>query len=167
MPTRRAIIIFILAVALYLIANQTQVGWVYLMVDALLALLLVAFVYGLGNLRGLRGERIFRNLSADNGSSPPDSELTGLLQATDFFEDDPVAVTLRLQQTGLRPAFIIAATDHCPFAPPDDAEQSLFVLALFITPDGSTPVAALNLSDERLRVKSVSPQNWVQVLQTL
>jgi uncharacterized protein (DUF58 family) len=131
MPTRRAVTIFILATLLYLIANQTQVGWVYLMVDALLALLLVGFGYGLGNLRGLRGERTFCNLSPPKAGESLAGELSGLPASPDFFEDDPLAVTLRLTQTGLRPAFMLAATERCPFAPPAETEQTLFVPSLF------------------------------------
>lgn len=131
MPTRRAIAIFILAAMLYLIANQTQVGWVYLMVDALLALLLASFVYGLGNLRNLRGERTFRNLSTQKPDEAPAGEIIGLPAPPDVFEDDPLAVTLRLWQTGRRPAFLLAATEQCPCAPPAETVQSLFIPGLF------------------------------------
>ena len=57
MPTKRAVVILVLAMALYGIANQTQVGWVYIMTNALVALLLVTFVYSWGMLKAVDAQR--------------------------------------------------------------------------------------------------------------
>lgn len=117
MPTRRALVIFLLAVALYFVANQTQVGWVYIMVDLLLALLLGVWLFSVGVLRGVAIRRTF------HGAALPLDDLS----PPDFFEDDPVTVALAVSRAGLRPAFMLAGVDDCPFAPPAERRQSFFV----------------------------------------
>ena len=67
MPTKRAWIFLILALALYFLANQTQVGWIYVITAGLVAILLVAFCYAWGMLKLIRLRRTFRNLSASPG----------------------------------------------------------------------------------------------------
>jgi uncharacterized protein (DUF58 family) len=127
MPTRRAVVIFVLALALYFVANQTQVGWVYMMTDALLALLVVSFIYSVGTLRGLKGSRRFHN--PDRNST--NRQLTSGLEPEIFFEDDPVQVSINVTQTGLRPAFMVRGLEICPISPPAEQHQSLFISALF------------------------------------
>jgi uncharacterized protein (DUF58 family) len=122
MPTLRAIVILVLALALYLVANQTQVGWVYIMVDLLAALLLAAFLFSRGGLRGLSVQRGF------GGQNPPPADD---LSPPDFFEDDPISVTVTISQTGRRPVFMLAGADTCPFAPPADRQQTFFIPTLF------------------------------------
>lgn len=121
MPTRRAVAIVIMAAVLYLIANQTQVGWVYIMVDVLVALLLAAWLYSRGMLSRITASRTFL------GKNSPADELA----PPDFYEDDPVTVVLEFTQTGLRPAFMLAGVDDCPFAPAADRRQPFFIPALF------------------------------------
>lgn len=133
MPTRRAFIFLILAVALYFLANQTQVGWVYIMVDILLGLLVGAFFYGWGLLRSVRVERSFQPLAPHARSLPayslPDGE-SGL-KPPELYEDDPIEITLHFEQSGLRPAFLIGGQELCPFAPPDERLQPFFIPSLF------------------------------------
>ncbi len=126
MPTKRTWGFLILAVILYFLANQTQVGWIYVMVAGILALLVVNFFYSRGILVRLNIQRLFSDLSAD--SSPPDE--TGFALPS-FFEDDPIEVTLQFQRTGLRPAFLIHADEYCPFAPPEEQAQPVFIPTLF------------------------------------
>ncbi len=121
MPTRRAAVIFTLTLLLYLVANQTQVGWAYVMVDLLAALLLAAFIFSPGTLRGITARRTFSGPRV-----PPDD-----LSPPDFFEDDPVTVTLSVEKSGLRPAFMVSGHDDCPFAPPADRRQTFFIPALY------------------------------------
>lgn len=140
MPTRRTFILIILATGLYFIANQTQVGWVYIMTNAIIGLLLVAFLYSIGMLKSIEGRRSFQNLSIymsthlpGHASSPANrnGDDLGLLQLPDFHEDDPVAVSLQLKNTKLRPVFLVAGRETCPFAPPDEQDQPLFASGLF------------------------------------
>jgi uncharacterized protein (DUF58 family) len=128
MPTRRAIVILVLALALYLVANQTQVGWVYIMTSALVGLLCAAFLNSLGMLRKLSATRSFKNLNAPLTAS---NGLETSLEATNFYEDDLVEVTLALTQTGWRPVFMLWGVETCPFAPSEQQTQILFAPALF------------------------------------
>lgn len=126
MPTKRTFILLIFAVLLYLLANQTQVGWVYLMSNSLIGVLLVDFFYSRRILKGVRVERSFQPPSetVDEGLETVDVK-------TDFHEDDPIEVRLQAKQTGLRPAFLIAGQETCPFAPLDEQNQPFFIPTLF------------------------------------
>ncbi len=128
MPTRKAVTFTILAVVLYMLANQTQVGWVYIMADALIGLLLIAGFFSWGTLKPLHFHRTFINLSTKdsaNGLSSDD------LNLTDFFEDDALQINLHVTQTSLRPAFLVKGQQLCPFAPPDQQQQPFFIPSLF------------------------------------
>jgi uncharacterized protein (DUF58 family) len=126
MPTKRTWGFLILAAILYFLANQTQVGWIYVMVAGILALLVVNFFYTRGMLTRLDVQRTFRNLSDE---SLPSDDIN--LALSSFFEDDPIEVTLQFQRTGLRPAFLLRADERCPFAPLDEQAQPVFIPNLF------------------------------------
>jgi hypothetical protein len=107
MPTKPTLVLTILAMGLYIIANQTQVGWVYIIVNGLVGLLLVAFFFSFGMLKPIQGQRALRNLSKNasdsasapqnrqqnqpNGNAPGDDDL---LTLPDFYEDDPIEVSI-------------------------------------------------------------------------
>jgi uncharacterized protein (DUF58 family) len=133
MPTRRAFIFLILALALYFLANQTQVGWVYIMVDLLLGLLVGAFLYGQGLLSSLQVERRFQPLSPRASSLPAYNLADGEseLKPPELYEDDPIEIELHFKQNRLRPAFFISGQELCPFAPPDEQLQPFFIPSLF------------------------------------
>jgi uncharacterized protein (DUF58 family) len=142
MPTKRTGFLVMLGLALYFLANQTQVGWLYIMVDGLAGLLLAAFFYARGMLKPVRVERTFHNLApyawpepdpAKAGTEqtlPTGAPLFDLLPPT-FYEDDPIEVTLRFSHAGLRPVFLSAGAETCPFAPTADRTQPFFIPALF------------------------------------
>ena len=144
MPTKRTWGFLILAVALYFLANQTQVGWVYIITDGIVGLLIVAFFYSLGLLTPIQVTRTFRNLSAAQPSPVPsfyknkrerrangDNVDSLDLTPPDFHEDDPIQVTLRFHNAGFRPAFLVNGDEFCPFAPLNDQAQPLFIPSLF------------------------------------
>ena len=99
MPTKRAWIFLIIAAALYFLANQTQVGWLYVITAGIVGLLLAAFFYGRGMLKPIRIERNFRRPppTGTNGSLPAPAEFVSLeLAAPTFHEDDPLDVVLQV-----------------------------------------------------------------------
>jgi uncharacterized protein (DUF58 family) len=144
MPTKPTLVLTILAMGLYIIANQTQVGWVYIIVNGLVGLLLVAFFFSFGMLKPIQGQRALRNLSKNasdsasapqnrqqnqpNGNAPGDDDL---LTLPDFYEDDPIEVTLQFVHRALKPAFLVGGQEICPFAPADEQVQSFFTPSLF------------------------------------
>jgi uncharacterized protein (DUF58 family) len=140
MPTMRAWSLFILALILYFLANQTQVGWVYIFTDALIGLLVVAALYSWGILNTVQISRSLRPESS--GLSDPsleaqlnDSTVEGQgefeLAPLSVHEDDLIAVTLHFQHTRVRPALLVGGLEQCPFAPADDQAQPFFIPTLF------------------------------------
>ncbi len=140
MPTRRAWALFMVALILYFLANQTQVGWVYLITDGLVALLGVAALYSWRMLKPIQGQRLLGHPAAD-GSKSPEALLkpieVGLesaepdLSPPTFHEDDLIEISLRFEHRGWRPALMVSGLEHCPLAPADDRRQSFFIPALF------------------------------------
>ncbi len=140
MPTKRAWILLILALILYFLANQTQVGWIYIITDGLIGLLLVAAIYAWGMLNSIQATRILRNVSPDPtiptpeaASAPVADRETFDLDFTPlaFHEDDPIEVTLQFNHPGLKPALLVSGLEHCPFAPAADQVQPFFIPGLF------------------------------------
>jgi len=111
MPTTRAYSFLAAAAILYLFANQTQVGWLYV-VSALLAGVVAAAWFA--NRRALRGLSVARTVRAAN-------------DANDLYEDGAAAVDFRLR--GDRGGALLSLTETCPLAAPDSAQhtQRLFV----------------------------------------
>jgi hypothetical protein len=143
MPTKRAWVFIILALGLYLLANQTQVGWVYIMTNSLVGLLLVTFFYALGMLKPIRVHRTFHTLSThpsvsslptNNRQNRVPSSVSNddsVLKPPDLFEDDPIEVTLQFKHTGLKPALLVGGQEFCPFAPSSDQLRPFFIPGLF------------------------------------
>jgi uncharacterized protein (DUF58 family) len=144
MPSKRSWGFLILAIGLYFLANQTQVGWIYVITDGILGLLIVAFFYSRGMLTPIQARRVFHNLTdppisalPSNHNNPDKIRTNGNRKAgsdlipPSFHEDDPIQITLRFRNTGLKPAFLISGNEFCSFAPPADQVQPLFIPNLF------------------------------------
>jgi uncharacterized protein (DUF58 family) len=140
MPSPRAWSLFILALILYFLANQTQVGWVYIFSDTLIGLLVVAALYSWGILNTLQISRNIRPRSSLSSDSSLETQFNNStaegrgefdLAPLSVHEDDPIEVTLQFQHTGLRPALLINGLEQCPFAPAAEQVQPFFIPALF------------------------------------
>ncbi len=134
MPTKRTWTFLIIAAVLYFLANQTQVGWIYVFVATIVGLLLVSFVTERGLLKSIRVERTLRNTSAsppEGASVSPDDDLGAALAQASFYEDDPLEVTLRFQRRGMWPIFALSGQEMCPCAPPAEQTQPFFIPTLF------------------------------------
>lgn len=139
MPTPRTWRLFFIAIILYLLANQSQVGWLYIITDGLIGLLIVAFFYSRGMLNTIKAKRTFHPETAgvtkrsfigqSSALSHPNEEPFDFTPPT-FHEDDPIQVSLQFRQSGLRPAWQVSGLENCPFAPPDDQAQPLFIPGL-------------------------------------
>lgn len=134
MPTRRAWVLLGLALALYFLANQTQVGWVYIISNGIVGLLLASWLYGWGMLRQLDIQRtVFRldsSADADRAAhlNAPVAETTMIATpANVLHENDPVQIKLRLTYRGYRPTFMLHGDEYCPFAPDNQQSQRFFV----------------------------------------
>ena len=135
MPTKRAWVLLTCALIFYLLANQTQVGWVYIFSNVLFGLVVASFFYARRLLNGIRARRHFAPPPADTSSEPdsPDQAIVTfeLDESPAFYEDDPIQITLHLVQHGWRPVFLLHGEETCPFAPLDDQVRPIFIPSLF------------------------------------
>ena len=104
MPTARARTFLIAAIVLYLFANQTQVGWLYVMSAVLAGAMLTGAWLSRGMLRGITGER-----------------RTGL--ADELYEGDPLEIELEIGKVERPDSAHVRVTEICPLAEPDSAEH--------------------------------------------
>lgn len=133
MPTKRAWIFLIIAAALYFLANQTQVGWLYVMTAGIVGLLLAAFFYSRGMLKPILIDRTFRrpDSARTNGRLPDPAETYNPeLAPPAWREDDPLEVPLQASHTGWRPALLVHGAETCPCAPPAEQDQPFFIPSL-------------------------------------
>lgn len=108
-PTGRLYTFAIVAVLMYLAANQTQVNWLYVTSALIAGVIPAAWAINRAVLRGITGERGIVN---ENGRD-------------DFHEGDTVHVTLRLES---RPAAAqITLQEACPLRPIDAPPLRAFV----------------------------------------
>jgi len=172
MPTRRAKLLLLVAVLLYSLANQTQVGWIYIISDGLVGVILAAYIYSWWGLNTLQITRQFNKPSAELHTKPTDPTRRQLNHTILFHEDDPIEVSLQCTQTGFRPLYFLQGDEICPFAPPNERNQPFFITALYrrqtvnLTYQTSCYQRGLyNLGD--LTVKSAGPFGLIQRRRTL
>jgi uncharacterized protein (DUF58 family) len=106
-PTRRTTTLIITALLLYLFANQTQVGWLYVMAAVIAGIIIAALLL---NARMLGGLRLDRHVAPQEIS-----------------EGDEVTITLSLSSTRRAGAAQVAATERCPVAAPDDPARAMLI----------------------------------------
>jgi len=116
LPTRRFFAFIFLAFILYFLANQTQVGWVYIMVNGLLGIVIASLIYSYGLLNFIEIKRTFDN--------------SGDLTITNLHEDDILEITLEFRNARIKPVLLLSGHEQCPFAPVDDQKQSFFMSLL-------------------------------------
>lgn len=106
MPTTRTIAFLSGALVLYLFANQTQVGWLYVMAALMGGTVLAA---GLLSRLSLRGIRVVRHI----GGGP-----------VDLHEGETTTVKLHIHKAGAGTSHL-RVLESCPLAAPDTRERAL------------------------------------------
>ena len=109
----------------YMFANQTQIGWLYVIAGLLVGLVIAAGLLNRGAARGIRVERLLRaGQGAENAQ--PGNSLQGV---SDLYEGDPVTLTLTFAREAALPAVQVSATHLCPLADPDseDSRTTLYM----------------------------------------
>lgn len=121
-PTARAGTLIVASVVLYFFANQTQVGYIYVMAAAMMGVVLCAWWLNRRALRGVVASRAITTGDAIFGVRTPESS---------FHEGDDVTVTLTLSAPHAHAAQL-ALTECCPLAAPDSPQrqQALYVPTL-------------------------------------
>jgi uncharacterized protein (DUF58 family) len=114
MPTSRSGVVLIGATVLYFFANQTQVGWLYVMAAVLAGTVLAAWWLSRSTLRTVGGER--RIGDGEGG---------------ELYEGDDVQIAFTLN-AGRASSAQIRLTEPCPLAAPDSPQSAmnLYVPAL-------------------------------------
>ncbi|MDX2137924.1 MAG: DUF58 domain-containing protein [Chloroflexota bacterium] len=134
-PTARAGTLIVASVVLYFFANQTQVGYIYVMAAAMMGVVLCAWWL---NQRALLGVLASRSLTLKSllGVQKADFQMSAAMDSApiadqSFHEGDEVTVTLALSATRIHAAQL-AVTERCPLAAPDSPhrEQALYVPTL-------------------------------------
>ncbi|NDJ60955.1 MAG: DUF58 domain-containing protein [Chloroflexi bacterium] len=115
MLTGRTYTVLIAAVILYFFANQTQVGWLYVMSALIGGLVPAAALLSRGMLRDIDGSR-----RLGDGELP------------ELYEGDDIDISLTLRKTGRGGGAQIRLTEHCPLAAPESPwrETRLFIPSL-------------------------------------
>ena len=116
MITPRGRALAVIALLFYFFANQTQVGWLYVMTAMAVGLWLAAFFIPRGILRTLALTRRV------NGTTLP-TEL-------ELYVGDPLTVELELKNDSRFPALQLRGEETCPAAPADDRAQPFFIPAI-------------------------------------
>lgn len=112
MPTKRTRTLIISALLLYFFANQTQIGWLYVMSALLAGMVLASWLL---NRRMLHGIRIERRLSRDEIS-----------------EGESISITLDVQNNRSTSIAQIAATEICVLADPESTDHILPIFVPFL-----------------------------------
>ena len=107
MPTKRTRTLIIAALLLYFFANQTQVGWLYVMAALMLGIVLASWLLNRSMLTGITGER---HLSLE-----------------EIYEGDSLEITLNLHNTHQTAGAQIRTAEVCPLADPETPEHQIEV----------------------------------------
>ena len=110
MPTARAYWFTGAAILLYLFANQTQIGWLYVMSALLIGVIFASFLLNHRALRGVEGKRYL------DGSS-----------YSEVHEGEELNVELILQSNRGTPAVQLQVDEVCPIADPEKRITPIFV----------------------------------------
>lgn len=108
MPNGRAYWFLFGAFTFWLFANQTQIGWLYVIAALLVAVVLAGYWLNRGSLRAITATRTL--------SIAPDDAL---------HEGDDLTIRLHLASKRRTPAVQLNVTEACPLADPDSDERHL------------------------------------------
>ncbi|MBZ0283926.1 MAG: DUF58 domain-containing protein [Anaerolineae bacterium] len=115
MPTSRAYALATASAIFYLLGNQTQVGWLYMVSALLLGVVLAAYPLNRGALRKITGER-----------------RVGTAGEVDLYEGDETSIELTLRKNSGIGTGHIRLAENCPLAAPDSPQRTtrLFIPSL-------------------------------------
>lgn len=135
--TKGAFALIVVGLAVYLVANQTQVGWLYLFDAVLWSLLVLSVVLPGYNLKYLRVEQQIL-LPASHLHELP---LGGPL------EDETIEIKLKVSNSGRLARYFIKLVADCPFEKPE-ARRKDFLLNI-VRPSSPTVFSFTGTCDRR------------------
>ncbi|MSQ14864.1 MAG: DUF58 domain-containing protein [Dehalococcoidia bacterium] len=121
--------------AIYLVANETNVGWLYFIAALSASVILTSAPHTILSLRGLSVRRgIGRGIGPGIGAGAGKSTTlangrsnTPTMHTDALFEDDAVEIALTMESR--QSATLITVTDHCPFEAPGREHKRFFFLS--------------------------------------
>lgn len=131
MPTARTRTFVIAALLLYFFANQTQVGWLYIMSALLAGVILAAWLFGWRTLRRINGERY---IDAVDG---------------EVYEGNDISIELTLRNRGHIGVYQLRTAENCPLAAPDSLQRLVNVFVPAVTPDSAVQYTYKITADRR------------------
>src|SRR5574340_929518 len=117
MPTKRSRTLIIAALLLYFFANQTQIGWLYVMAALMAGIVVAAGLLNRGMLRPITGER----------TVSPD----------EMHEGEEASIRLVLRNAWRVGASQVRTVEHCPLADPDSPQAAAEVFIPLLPGRGS------------------------------
>jgi uncharacterized protein (DUF58 family) len=121
MPTKRTSTLLIAALLLYFFANQTQVGWLYVMSALLAGSACAAWLLNRGMLKRLSGERT--------------------IDVAEIHEGESLSIRLKLRSARRTGAAQIHTVEHCPLADPTSDAAAVEVFIPLLPARGSVEFA--------------------------
>ncbi len=121
MPTKRTRTLIIAALLLYFFANQTQIGWLYVMSALLAGIVAAAWLLNRGMLKDTGGERT--------------------LNLGELHEGEPVSIRLSLTNARRVGAAQVRTTERCPLAEPGSAQHEAEVFIPLLPGRGAVEFA--------------------------
>jgi len=113
MPTSRTLSFLLAALVLYFFANQTQIGWIYVMSALMAGVVVAAWFLGWGSLKQVKAER-------EIGGDPEDG----------LHEGDATTIGLTLRNTGRANVSLLRTSELCALLPSDQPPLNIFVPSL-------------------------------------
>ncbi len=137
MPTARARTLFVAAVVFYLFANQTQVGWLYVISALLIGLVVAAWWLNRGVLKGIAAEwedpSIPRPLSPTQAGGKGGKTAQSLdLSGGERYEGDNIEVGLTVVKTKAPGTAQVRIEARCPLVEPGTPGSAQQPIKLFI-----------------------------------
>jgi uncharacterized protein (DUF58 family) len=124
--TSRGWALVLIAFLFYFFANQTQVGWLYVLCALTLGVWLGARFLPQRMLRNLR---LIRRLNGRSSPQPAAGE-TDLPAELELYANQALTVELEIENVSPLPALQIRGGEVCPLAPAGERDQSFFIPTL-------------------------------------
>ena len=114
-PTKRGIVMLAVAVVLYALAWQTQIGWFYVADAIVVAIFIVNMPLPWLAMRGLSAHRTVETRGAES---------------SELFEDDTVGLAIELRNSSWLPKSLVTLRERCLLAAPDEEDKGFLMAGL-------------------------------------
>ena len=126
--TKRGVYILVLILVCYVVANQSGIGWLFVVTALLVGFFIIsACVPGL-MVRGFSLSRSYEVCASPDAL--PRAVSPSVAQPVRLHENESLRATARLSNGGILPRYFVAIADTQPLAPPDQQAWPLFATSI-------------------------------------